>query len=166
MKTIAFPPLFALFAISADATAEDIRPGLWKISLESRVAAAPDWRPQPFELTQCLTAADAEHPERLLTGAGGPGVSGCDFPGSQHSAGHLSFDVRCAGALGLSGHGEMSFTATSIDGTLDVSFGGEERTDMGNQLHAVYVGECAGGQGGMNPPMSQPERLPAEPPAE
>lgn len=160
MKSLKTPILPALLlALCAPAQAEDIRPGLWKITLESRVAATPGWQPQPFELTQCLSQDDADHPERLLTGSGGPGVSGCDFGNRTYSAGHLSFDVACAGDLGLKGHGELDFSATRIDGALDVNFGENEKTDMGNQFHAVYLGECTGG----NAPATAP--LPAAPPA-
>ena len=147
MKAIVLPAALVLFALSHDLPAQDIRPGLWKITLESRVAATPDWQPQPFSLTQCLTQDDADHPELLLTGTGGTGVSGCDFPNRQYTEGHVSFDVSCAGALGLSGHGELSFTATRIDGNLDVSIGGAEKTDMGNRFQAEYLGECAEGGG-------------------
>ncbi len=165
MKPISIPTALALLAIGANTWAEDIRPGLWKITLESSVAATPDWKPEPFELTQCLTEDDARHPERLLTGTGGPGVSGCDFPSRNYSGGHVSFEVSCAGELGLKGRGEMDFTATRIDGALDVNFGAEERTDMGNKLHAVYLGSCAGtGESGAARGQPAPP-LPA-PPAE
>lgn len=134
-----------LLAHAANATAQDIRPGLWKIIMESSVAATPGWQPEPFELTQCLTEDDAAHPERLLTGSSGLGVGSCDFPKRDYSSGHVRFEVSCTGALGMAGHGELRFTATRIDGNLDASFGAVERTDMNNQLHAVRLGDCVGG---------------------
>jgi hypothetical protein len=166
MKPASIPAFLALSLLSPGLPAQDIRPGLWRITLESRVAATPGWQPAPFELTQCLTEDDARHPERLLTGLGGSGVSGCDFPSRNYGDGHLGFEVSCAGQLGLTGHGELDFTATRIDGTLDVSLGAGERIDMGNALHAVYLGECAGS--GAAPPaaMGLPGLRLEEPPAE
>jgi hypothetical protein len=165
MQAAPFLAALLLLAPAANAAAGDIRPGLWKITLESRVAATPGWQPEPFELTQCLTEADTAHPERLLTGGGGQGVDSCDFPKRDYSGGHLRFEVSCAGTLGLTGRGELSFTETRIDGNLDASFGGEERTDMSNQLHAVRLGDCAGS--GTAPPAALiPPPALAEPSAE
>ena len=46
-------------AIAATASrAADISPGLWEISMETRVAATPGFAPEPFKLTQCFTADD------------------------------------------------------------------------------------------------------------
>lgn len=172
MKAIQTAASLALILSGNSASAEDIQPGLWKISMESSVAASPDWNPEPFVLTQCLTEEDARHPDHLLAGMGGQGVTGCDFLNRDYSAGHMRFDVKCGGALGISGHGEMSFSATRLDGTLDVSFAdagqGGQNTLMQNKLHAEYLGQCnaAGGAGLALPPaMGAPAALPA-PPAE
>ncbi|MGZ8217217.1 DUF3617 domain-containing protein [Methylomagnum sp.] len=151
MKAIQTLTALALILGGSAAIAEDIKPGLWKISLESSVAASPGWNPEPFVLTQCLTEDDARNPDRLLAGMGGQGVTGCDFLNRDYSSGHVRFDLNCAGQLGLTGHGEMSFSATRLDGTLDVSFAdagqGGQNTAMQNKLHAVYLGSCnaAGG---------------------
>ena len=140
-----------LLAASASGFAEDIQPGLWRITVESRVAATPDWNPQPFELTQCLTAQDAQNPERLLTGLSTAGASGCEFHNQQGSAQHRQFEVRCGGALAIQGQGSVDLTATTVSGVLNVRFaapdGTTEAVEMQNQLRAVYVGPCPpGGQ--------------------
>lgn len=138
-KTLAAIGLITLASI---AQADDIRPGLWKISLESSVAATPDWKPQAFESTQCLSESDAQNPGRVLLGAGSPGATGCDFPRKQYSGNHFSFEVSCSGSLGLKGHGEVSYTATSLDGTLTVDVGEAEKITMQNKIHASYLGNC------------------------
>jgi hypothetical protein len=148
MNKLRLSAMLALFAASNGLPAEDIKPGLWKISLESSVANTPDWRPEPFELTQCLTENDARNPDRLLAGMGGSGAFGCELLNRQTTGDHIGFDLRCAGDLGLQGHGEVSFTATSLDGVLDVNFGAGEQTGMHNKLHAVYLGSCAETGGG------------------
>ena len=143
MKELLKLTALSLVALTTNSFAvEDITPGLWKISMESGGAATPDWKPQPFELSQCLTASDAQNPDQLLLGMSSSGATGCDILNRQYSGNTLTFDVSCAGTLGLKGHGQVSFTATSLDGTLDVTMGGEEKIDMQNKIHASYLGVC------------------------
>lgn len=164
----------ALCAASLQVQAEDITPGLWKISLESSVQASPDWNPEPFELSQCLTENEARHPEQLLLGMGSQGVTGCTFSNQQASGGHLSFDVNCAGTLGIRGHGDVRYTPTTLDGVLDVNLGEAEKISMRNQLHASYLGGCGGAQADAAPAFRQEsdpnpgleEEEAVEPPAE
>jgi opacity protein-like surface antigen len=148
MNKIKLLAALSVMALFSPAQAEDIKPGLWKISMVSGVAATPDWKPQPFELTQCLTESDAQNPAQLLLGMGSAGATGCDFPRKQQSGNTLSFDVVCAGTLGIRGQGQVTYTATSLDGFLNVSFGGgAEKTDMQNKMSASYVGACPAGGG-------------------
>ena len=143
MKKLIKLTALSLVAVTTNSfSVEDITPGFWKISMESGVAATPDWKPQPFELSQCLTASDAQNPDLLLLGMSSSGASGCDILNRQYSGNTLTFDVSCAGTLGLKGHGQVTFTATSLDGTLDVTMGGEEKIDMQNKIHASYLGVC------------------------
>ena len=146
IQPLAALSLILLFNI---AQAEDIRPGLWKITSESSVEASPDWKSQPFELTQCLTESDAKNPAGLLLGMGSPGATGCDFPGNQYSSNGMKFEVSCTGTLGIKGHGEVTYTATTLDGFLDVNLGGTDKIDMRNKIHASYLGICPAGGGGM-----------------
>ena len=141
-KLLVYVAFGLVLVVTSSFAVEDIRPGLWKISMESGVAATPDWKPQPFEISQCLTAADAQNPDRLLFGMSSSGATGCDFLNRQYSGNTLTFDVSCAGTLGIKGHGQVTYTATSFDGFLNVSVGGEEKFDMQNKLHASYLGDC------------------------
>lgn len=149
MKIKALAALILAFP-GAAALADDIRPGLWKISMESEVAATPDWKPQPFELTQCLTESDAKDPARLLLGMGSPEASSCDFPSKTYAGNSLSFEVNCAGTLGINGHGQVTFSPTSLDGFLDVNMDAGEagRIEMRNKIHASYLGACPSAGGG------------------
>lgn len=132
---------------SLSAIAEEMLPGLWQITLTSRVAATPDWNPEPFQLTQCLTEQDVQNPDRLLTGLSTSGASGCAFS-NRHAAGqHLDFAVRCDGALGIEGQGAVDFTTTTVKGVLTVRFTAlDDATaplEMQNQLQATYQGPCS-----------------------
>ncbi len=150
MKTIlAFTALSLCVMANCTMAADDIKPGLWSISLESGVAASPDWKPQPFVTSQCLTEADAQNPDRLLLGMGSSGATGCDFLNRQYSGNTLTFEVSCAGTLGIKGHGQVTYSATSVDGFLDISTGGEIKVDMQNKIHATYLGDCPATGGGL-----------------
>lgn len=138
-----------LAVFTSIAQAEDIRPGLWKIAMESTVAATPDWKPQPFEITQCLTEKDAQNPGPLLLGMSSPQANGCDFPSKQASDGKLSFEVSCGGSLGIKGHGQITYTATNMDGFIEVNLGEAEKITMQNKVHATYIGDCLGPKGGL-----------------
>lgn len=46
--------------ITLPAYAEDISPGLWEITMETRVPANTKSAPTPFNLSQCITASDAK----------------------------------------------------------------------------------------------------------
>jgi opacity protein-like surface antigen len=128
---------------------DDVKPGLWDIAVESGVAASPDWKPQAFAMKQCLTEGDAKNPDRLLLGMGSSGATGCDFLNRQYSGNTLSFDVSCAGTLGLKGHGQVTYTATSVDGFLNVTVDGDGKLDMQNKIHASYLGDCPATDGGL-----------------
>ncbi len=134
-------------AISLPTMAEEIRPGLWQITLTSRVAETPDWQPEPFQLTQCLTEQDAQNPDRLLTGLSTSGASGCEFSNRQAAGQHLRFAVRCAGTLGIEGQGAVDFTATTVKGVLTIRAasgdGSAALIEMQNQLQATYLGPCS-----------------------
>ena len=143
MKTVfAFAAMSLVVGLNPVLAAEDIKPGLWSISLESGVAASPDWKPQPFVSNQCLTEADAQNPDRLLLSVGSSGATGCDFSNRQYSGNTLTFDVTCAGTLGIKGHGQVSYTPNTVDGFLNISTGGEIQVDMQNKIHATYLGDC------------------------
>ena len=150
MKKIITSAVLTLFIIADCAFAsDDIKPGLWNISLESGVAASPDWKPQPFVTSQCLTEADAQNPDRLLLGMGSSGATGCEFLNRQYSGNTLTFEVNCAGTLGIKGHGQVTYSASTVDGFLDISTGGEIKVDMQNKIHATYLGDCPATGGGL-----------------
>lgn len=137
--------LLFLCALCGMAYADDIKPGLWKISLESSVAATPGWKPQPFENSQCLSEQDAQNPAPLLMGSGSSQVSGCDFPSKQEGSGTFKFQLSCQGALGLKGEGEINYSGTQFDGYLNVSFAdvvSDQTTQMQNKIHGTYLGPC------------------------
>lgn len=123
--------------------ATDLSPGLWEITLENRVAAQPGFAPEPFRLTQCLTAAQAKDPSALLGGLANPGASGCTYTDKTYSGNSFRFSMQCAGSYAIQSQGEVRFSADSMNGTITtVANVGAEKVTLRNKVSARRLGGC------------------------
>ncbi len=130
-------------ALCTTAQAADLAPGLWEIRLENRVANQPGFAPQPFRLTQCLNAADAQDPSALLGGLANPGASDCTYADKTYSGNTFRFSMQCAGSFAIRSQGEVSFTADTMKGTINtVADVGAEKLKLGNKISARRLGGC------------------------
>lgn len=100
------------------AGAEDIQPGLWEITLDTRVDGVAGFSPGPTTMQQCLTAADAANPGRVLGPLSNPGASGCTYTNRNYAGSSFRFSMTCAGALSLHTEGEVSYSATRMSGNI------------------------------------------------
>lgn len=127
----------------APSYAADLSPGLWEISMEMRVPGQPEFQPPPFLLKQCLTAADARDPSKVLGQAANPGATGCSYSDRSYSGNTFRFSVQCAGTFAIRQRGEMTFGSNSMNGTLtgtaDV---GGQKTEINNKIAARRLGNC------------------------
>ena len=138
-RLIALP--CALYCMSSHAA--DIAPGLWEITLESRVAGQPGFALEPFRQQQCLSAADARDPSALLGGMANPGASGCTYTDKSYSGNSFRFSMQCAGTFALQSQGEVSFTADTMSGSITaVANIGGEKTEFRNKVSAHRLGGC------------------------
>jgi len=130
-------------ALSMPALAADMSPGMWEITLETRAAAQPGFKPEPIRLTQCLTAADVREPGKLLGGMANPGASGCTYANKAYSGNSFRFSMQCAGSFAIQSQGEVSFSADSMNGSItSVANLGGERTELSNKVSARRLGGC------------------------
>ena len=137
-----FAATFALF-LAAGAQAQDISPGLWQLSVETRVSAAPGFAPVPYTMNQCFTAADARDPSRVLGGVANPGASGCTYTDKAYRGNTFRFTMQCGGAFAISTHGDVSFTATTLDGTITASADvGGQKTELNSRISGKRIGGC------------------------
>jgi len=122
--------------------AQDISPGLWEIKLDARVSSMPNMAAGPLKLMQCLSPADAQDPSRVLGGMSNPGASGCTFGDKSYAGNTFTFTMQCPG-YSMQSRGEISFTATSMDGTISaVANVGGQNVEMSNRVTARRVGGC------------------------
>ncbi len=135
--------LFALICLSTAALADDISPGSWQITMETRVPSEPDFAPPAFQITQCLTADDARDPSRLLGGVSNPGASGCSYSDKNYTGNTFSFTMQCEGGYGIKAAGHVSFTSSTMDGTIEstASVAGKP-VQTENKISARRLGSC------------------------
>ena len=143
VKSIAAATLLAAAMAATSAFAEDPSPGLWEISMESRVTSDPGWKPQPFILTQCLTAGDAKDPTRLIGSIASPGASGCSYTEKSYSGNVFRFAMDCSGSYRLRSRGEVNFSASSFNGRITTSGSiNGQATEFSNLVSGRRVGSC------------------------
>ncbi len=123
--------------------AADVSPGSWEITMETRVPAEPGFAPPPFQITQCLTDADARDPSRVLGGVSNPGATGCNYSDKSYSGNTFSFAMQCAGSYEIKASGRVSFTADTMQGMIDstASVGGKP-VQTQNKISARRLGGC------------------------
>ena len=143
MKKIGILLLLIAATTSSLALADDLTPGLWEVTMESRVPSETGWQPAPFNLTQCLTAGDAKDPSRLVGSISTSGASGCNFTEKTYSGGNFRFALDCGGSFGLKTRGTLAFSANSFSGTIVASGNvGGQATEFQNRVSGRRVGGC------------------------
>ncbi|TMH63564.1 MAG: DUF3617 family protein [Betaproteobacteria bacterium] len=135
--------LFVIGLASTVALAADVSPGSWEITMETRVPAEPGFAPPPFQITQCLTDADARDPSRVLGGVSNPGATGCNYSDKSYSGNTFTFSMQCAGTYEIKASGRVSFTADTMQGMIDstASVGGKP-VQTQNKISARRLGGC------------------------
>ena len=133
----------AATALCTNALADEMSPGLWEITLETRVAAQPAFAPEPFRLTQCLTAADTRDPSAVLGGVANPGAGDCVYVDKAYSGNSFRFSMQCAGSYAIQSQGEVSFSADTMSGTITSTANvGGEKAKLSNKVSARRLGGC------------------------
>jgi|SRR3954468_4445801 len=144
-KTLFTAALAASFAMTAPlAFAQDVSPGLWEITMETRVPADAGFQPPAYKMTQCLTAADAKDPGQLFSVMGNPGASNCRYQDrNYHGNGNFTFAMTCQGTYQMRSKGEVNFTKESMDGTVSaIAKVGDNDVETQNKLTGRRLGGC------------------------
>jgi hypothetical protein len=132
--------LAVILAIPAICSAQTISAGLWQLSLQVQSAAAAM---PPLQANQCLTDADAMDPSKLLSSMASPGASGCTYSDRRYSANTFRFTMACAGTFAIKATGDVSFTATTMSGTISTSANiNGQPVNMQNSVTAQRIGDC------------------------
>lgn len=119
-----------------------LSPGLWQISVQTQAAAIP-MTMAPLQVSQCLTAEDAKDPSKLLGNITSPGASGCTYSDKSYSGNMFHFTMKCMGTLAIKATGDVSFTSSTLSGTIDTSATvNGQSLEMKSSVSAQRLGEC------------------------
>ena len=134
--------LFALPALPALAADQVISPGLWQISVQSQSVLIPLTLP-PVQTQRCVKPEDAKDPSAMLGGVSARGASNCTYSDKGYSGSTFHFAMQCEGTLSIHAQGQVSFTPTTIDGTIDSSslINGQP-VQLRNAVSAQRIGAC------------------------
>ena len=136
--------LLALLLLAAGtACAAEPRPGRWELSLETRVAAAPDFAPPAGSLSECFSAADARDPARMIGAIATPEASACTYRERSYQGNVFRFTLECSGDFALKTRGEVTFSADEFSGELSTSGQvGGQTTEFKSRLKGKRLGGC------------------------
>jgi hypothetical protein len=134
----------ALTSVAPLAFAQDVQPGLWQISLETRVPSEPGFQPPPYTMNQCITAEDAKDPGMLFSKMGNGGASGCRYSDRNYHGGNtFTFAMSCKGTYAIQSKGQVSFTKTTMDGNMSaLATVNDKDVETQNKITARRVGGC------------------------
>jgi len=137
--------LFAALALATPAAfGQDVSPGLWEITMETRVPADSGFQPPVAKITQCITPATAKDPGMLFTQIGNPGASNCRFQDRNYHGGNtFTFAMTCKGTYQIRSSGKVSFTKETMEGTVSAVANVDNKdVETQNKLTARRVGGC------------------------
>ncbi len=110
----------------------DIQPGNWNVEMKLAMGGMPIPAQQD---TLCLSNV------KQLVNNG----AGCSVKTTSTSGNHVNMAISCnMNGMQMDGTGDLTFTATKVDGTLNLSMqmGGDQAVETVTTLHAVRLGEC------------------------
>jgi len=117
-----------------------VQPGNWELTVTSQMQGM-DKPIGPLSKTQCFTEADTRDPGRVL-GTGGS----CQFSNRRESGDTYTFDVKCGGALPMSGTGRLRQGPDAFEGDLDLAVdsgaGGGANLGMRTKVSGRRLGPC------------------------
>ena len=132
-----------VLAVAGVARAEDLAPGLWELTLEARADADPAFQPGPIKAEQCLTKADARDPSKLLAPLATAGATGCNYTQKSYVGQKFRFAMQCSGTLDLTTTGEVTFSATTLRGTITTSSSLDGKPEeLKSTLTGRRLGDC------------------------
>ena len=143
MTKIALAALVAAGLAAGGAAAADLSPGLWEITLDARVQADGAFAPGPMTLRQCVSAADARDPSRIIGPLSTPGATGCQYTERSYSGGTFRFALDCSGTYGIRSKGSVTFGATGFDGTMSATANlTGQPVEFENRISGKRIGDC------------------------
>jgi len=125
------------------AAAGDVAPGLWELSLEASVESAPGFAPGPMAVNQCFSKADAADPAKFLAAVETTAAGDCTFTDRTYVGDTFRFRMVCEGTLHLQTSGEITFSATTLNGVVLTSAALDGKAvEFKSVLRGRRLGDC------------------------
>ena len=132
-----------MLALAGLARAGDLAPGLWELGLEARTDADPTFLPGAITANQCLTKADAADPSKVLAPLATAGATGCTYTEKSYVGQKFRFSMQCSGTLDLKTTGEVTFSATTLRGTITTTSSLDGKPlELKSTLVGRRLGDC------------------------
>jgi hypothetical protein len=130
VRTLAVCTVFLAFAAFADETA--VKPGKWQLTMQVEMPGIPVKLPVT-NFAQCITESDAKSliPQDKNS-------KDCKFSDYQVTASTVSWSMDCA-KDNMKGTGQLSYTAETLTGAMQVNKDGQDFTVKYDGKHA---GDC------------------------
>ena len=123
--------------------ADDLLPGLWELSMHVTVDAAPGFDPGALTQNQCFSKDDVRDPAKLLAPVTTGEAADCAFTEKTYAGNTFRFKMQCAGEAHLQSAGEVTFTPSSMSGSVTTSSTIDGSTvQFKSALSAHRVGDC------------------------
>ena len=134
-----FGSIVALLLYATPAAAQDdVREGLWEISIQGQVGGQPI-SATPLVVRQCIDKQTAQDLMGKLAGAAG----GCQISDFSREGSRTRWSLNCTGQVDVSGTGEVTLNSDGFSGTLDLMVGmGGQSVPMLQTFDARWVGAC------------------------
>jgi hypothetical protein len=134
----------ALVLVTALVFAQPRRDGNWEVKMEMAMEGMPQAMP-PMTMTQCVTPAEAEDPQKMVPQGPGRGMnSDCKMTDYKFADGKASWTMTCGGANPMTGTGEFVYTENSYTGTMKMTMsrGGGPAQTMTMKYSGKRLGDC------------------------
>ena len=100
--------------------AAQLEPGNWEFTVDVKAKGLGAFQPKPGPVVnnRCITPEQAANPAKVMADAGARGE--CQFSNQRDTGSEYSFDVRCTGRVPVEGSGKMRYSATTMDGDINL----------------------------------------------
>ena len=135
--------LATLVAIpSLNATAVELKPGLWEVSIQTKMAGIPGTQPA-VTVQQCYSPEDVKDMKRMLPNQQNSGMK-CNSTHFALKGDAATWQMQCAGpGVTMSGLGSMTFKGNTYSGSSTMEMNAAGRAmKMSQTMSGQRIGDC------------------------
>jgi hypothetical protein len=141
MKLIPTALFVVLVGAAALAQAPLRQDGRWEVRMEMSMPGMPMNMP-PMTTTQCITAADAKDPQKVMPPRDPKGgENDCAVSDYRTDGNKVTWSMTCQKPQPMTGKGEMIYSGDSYTGTMTMDMNG---MTMSMKYTGKRLGDCAG----------------------